>query len=61
MIINEKNQNDIINLDLINSYDIEYVFADKPINRINTKPKVENKSTLLENFKDSKNQVNLVF
>ena len=52
MILDEKNQNDILNSELINSYDIEYVFNNKPINRINTKPKVENKSKLLENLKE---------
>ena len=51
MVLDNKNQNDIINSELINSYDIEYVFNDKPINRIKTKPKVEDKSNLLENLK----------
>lgn len=52
MILDDKNQNDILNSALINSYDIEYVFNNKPINRIKTKPKVENKSKLLENLKE---------
>ena len=52
MILDDKNQNDILNSELINSYDIEYVFNNKPINRIKTKPKVENKSKLLENLKE---------
>ena len=52
MILNDKNQNDILNSELINSYDIEYVFNNKPINRIKTKPKVQNKSKLLENLKE---------
>ena len=52
MILNHKNQNDILNSELTNSYDIEYVFNDKPINRIKTKPKSENKSKLLENLKE---------
>ena len=52
MILDDKNQNDILNSELINSYDIEYVFSNKPINRIKTKPKVENKSKLLENLKE---------
>tara|TARA_B100001250_G_scaffold326841_1_gene290922 strand:- start:334 stop:1038 length:705 start_codon:yes stop_codon:yes gene_type:complete len=54
MTSKEKNQNDIINLDLINSYDIEYIFNDKPINRLKIKPKVEDKSLLLN---DLKNQI----
>jgi len=45
------NQNDIVSSELINSYDIEYVFTNKPINRIKTKPEIENKSQLLENLK----------
>ena len=52
MILSHKNQNDILNSELTNSYDIEYVFNDKPINRIKTKPKSENKSKLLENLKE---------
>ena len=52
MILDDKNQNGILNSELINSYDIEYVFNNKPINRIKTKPKVENKSKLLENLKE---------
>ena len=52
MILDDKNQNDILNSELINSYDIEYVFNNKPINRIKTKPKLENKSKLLENLKE---------
>ena len=52
MILDHKNQNDILNSILTNSYDIEYIFSDKPINRIKTKPKLENKSKLLENLKD---------
>ena len=52
MILDDKNQNDILNSELINSYDIEYAFNNKPINRIKTKPKVENKSKLLENLKE---------
>ncbi len=45
------NQNDIINSELISSYDIEYIFSNKSINRIKTKPQVENKFELLENLK----------
>ena len=45
------NQNDIINSELISSYDIEYIFSNKSINRIKTKPQVENKLKLLENLK----------
>ena len=52
MILDDKNQNDIVNSELINSYDIEYVFNDKPLDRTRTKPKVEDKSDLLNNLKE---------
>ena len=52
MILNDKNQNDIINSELDISNDIEYVFSDNAINRIKTKPKVENKDNLLKNLED---------
>ena len=51
MILDDKNQNDIINSELINSHDIEYIFSNKPINRIKTKPKVEEKSYLLDGLR----------
>ena len=51
MFENEKNQNDIVSSELINSYDIEYVFNDKPINRIKTKPGVEKKLEKLDKLK----------
>ena len=46
MASDEKNQNNIINSDLIMN-NIKYIFADKPINRFKTKPKVEDISTKL--------------
>ena len=52
MILDDKNQNDRINKEIINSYDIEYVFKDKPINRTKTKPKVEDKSYRLDLLKE---------
>ncbi len=51
MTLEDKNQNDIINSELINSYDIEYIFSDKPINRFKIKPILEDKSKLLSNLK----------
>jgi len=51
MFENDKNQNDIVSSELINSYDIEYIFNDKPINRIKTKPRVEGKSEKLDKLK----------
>ena len=51
MIIKYKNQNDIINSKLINSYEIDYIFSSKPINRFNNKPTIENIQSALENLK----------
>ncbi len=52
MIINDKNQNNIIGSELINSYDIEYVFNNKPENRFQTKPGMENRLLMLERLRD---------
>ena len=57
MCIDTKNQNDIINSELINSYDIEYIFNDKPINRTKTKSKEEDKLTLLDALRDKISKV----
>ena len=46
----DKNQNDIINSELINSYNIDYVFSDRPINRFKTKPLVEDISNKLNDL-----------
>jgi len=51
MTLEDKNQNDIINSKLINSYDIEYIFSDKPINRFKIKPILEDRSKLLSDLK----------
>ena len=51
MTLEDKNQNDIINSELINSYDIEYIFSDKPINRFKIKPILEDRSKLLSNLR----------
>ena len=48
----EKNQNNIIDSELMNSYEIKYVFNDKPINRFKIKPKVEDKSKKLNELKE---------
>tara|TARA_B100001996_G_scaffold326181_2_gene272430 strand:+ start:388 stop:1092 length:705 start_codon:yes stop_codon:yes gene_type:complete len=52
MIINDKNQNNLIGSELINSYDIEYVFSNKPENRFQTKPGMENRLLMLERLRD---------
>ena len=52
MSIDSKNQSDIINSELVNSYDIEYIFNDKPINRAKNNLKEEDKSVLLKVLRD---------
>ncbi len=51
MTLNFKNQNDILNLEKLNSNEIEYIFIDKPINRLKTKPQLEDKIELLSKLK----------
>ena len=51
MTLNFKNQNDILNLEKLNSNEIEYIFSDKPINRLKTKPQLEDKIELLSKLK----------
>ena len=71
MTLNFKNQNDILNLEKLNSNEIEYIFSDKPINRLKTKPQLEDKIKLLsklrseieniDNCERKKNAKQLVF
>jgi len=51
MTINKKNQNDIVDFKLIKSFEIEEIFSDQPINRLENKLKVENKLNSLNNLK----------
>ena len=51
MIVKEKNQNDIMLSDLINSFEIEYIFGNKPIKRFKNKPTIENINSNLEKLK----------
>ena len=46
------NQNDILNSELLNSIDYNYIFNEKPINRIKTKPTLENSKSKLELLKN---------
>jgi len=48
----EKNQKNIIDSELMNSYEIKYIFNDKPINRFKIKPKVEEKSQKLNELRE---------
>ncbi|MBD1145957.1 uracil-DNA glycosylase [Pelagibacterales bacterium SAG-MED34] len=52
MTLNLKNQNDILNLENLNSNEIEYIFNDKPINRLKIKPQLEDKKKLLLELKN---------
>ena len=51
MIENDKNQKDKINEELINTYEITYIFENKPLNRLKTKPTLEKKSDRLDQLK----------
>ena len=51
MASEEKNQSNITNSELNLNYN-KYIFADKPINRFKTKPKVEDISTKLDELKN---------
>jgi uracil-DNA glycosylase family 4 len=51
MVVKEKNQNYIMNKDLINSFEIDYIFDNKPIKRYKNKPTIENINSSLENLK----------
>ncbi len=52
MTLSFKNQNDILNLEKLNSNEIEYIFSDKPINRLKTKPQLEDKIKLLSKLRN---------
>ena len=52
MTIIDKNQNDIVDSEILDSMEIEYVFSNKPINRFKTKPILEDKLTMLANLKN---------
>ncbi len=46
------NQNNIINGEVINSYDLDYVFSNNPINRVKNQPLVKNKTDQLNKLKE---------
>ena len=52
MTVKDKNQNDIMSQELINSFEIDYIFENKPINRIKNKPTIENINSRLNNLKE---------
>ena len=52
MIKKDINQNDILNSELLNIIDYNYIFDKKPIKRIKTKPTLENSKFRLESLKN---------
>tara|TARA_Y100000816_G_scaffold263962_1_gene222785 strand:- start:253 stop:957 length:705 start_codon:yes stop_codon:yes gene_type:complete len=46
------NQNDIINSEIVKSYDLDYVFSDNPINRVKNEPLALNKTEELIRLKE---------
>ena len=52
MIKKDINQNDILNSELLNIIDYNYIFDEKPIKRIKTKPTLENSKFRLESLKN---------
>ena len=51
MTVKDKNQNDIMSQELINSFEIDYIFENKPINRFKNKPTIENINSRLNDLK----------
>jgi len=58
MVEKEKNQKDIMDQELINSFGIDYIFDSKPINRIKNKPTIENTNSKLNALKEKINNIN---
>mgnify|MGYP001461832868 CR=1 FL=1 len=58
MIVKDKNQNDIMRSDLINSFEIDYIFDNKPINRFKNKPTIENTVSKLNKLKEKIKNIN---
>ncbi len=62
MTLSFKNQNDILNLEKLNSNDIEYIFSDKPINRLKIvkENSVQNKKGKEERILRLKKKINSI-
>ena len=58
MTVKDKNQNDIMSQELINSFEIDYIFENKPINRFKNKPTIENISLRLNALKKKIENIN---
>ena len=52
MIKKDINQNDILNAEFLNIIDYNYIFDEKPIKRIKTKPTLENSKSRLDSLKN---------
>jgi len=52
MIKKDINQNDFLNAELLNIIDYNYIFDEKPIKRIKTKPTLENSKSRLDSLKN---------
>ena len=57
MIKKDINQNDILNSELLNIIDFNYLFAEEPINRINSNPTSESQKSRLEVLKSKINSI----
>ena len=57
MIKKNINQNDILNIELLNSFNHSYIFDKSPINRYKTKKKMEFTSADLKNLKETINTI----
>ena len=51
MTVKDKNQNDNMGQELINSFEIDYIFESKPINRFKNNPTIEIIASKLNNLK----------
>ena len=60
MIKKDINQNDILNLEMLNILDYNYIYSDRPIQRIKTKPTLENSLAKLEILKKKLKQFKIV-
>ena len=58
MTVKEKNQNDIMGQELTKSFEIDYIFENKPINRFKNKPTIENINSRLNALKTKIENIN---
>ena len=58
MTVKDKNQNDIMSQELTKSFEIDYIFENKPINRSKNKPTIENINSRLNDLKTRIENIN---